>query len=594
MLIAGFTSPAFAQNMPGLAVDAVSEINAGRFSEANPNTSGVGEGALADDKTKHPNYYSPKNTNVQTAGGIEASILNGCNCVVFRLDDLQDYWIPNVQATVMDQFVQKNQFLSIGPIFDIFGADSTVVNKAVAGYNSGLFEVFVHGWDHVDYTNLSLATQTSTLQQAQNKAALIFGSPSKVFVPPYNALNANTLTAIKNTGFEIISAAEYTDTYPYFIADGFSNITDSLGNYHEPESIGFVQYDNSGAVRVPNSQILAAIDSSIASKGYAVVTVHSQEFAQVQGGSEINVPDQNLLNDLNFIIDGVLSKNYPIRTFAQVVQFNQSPTPTIAINDVSVTEGNSGTKNFVFAVTRSANTPAISVQYQTADNTATTPSDYTSLSLTTLNFASGGPLTQTVTVSVKGDTTVEPDETFHVNLSNCSGCTILDNQGVGTVINDDASPDGTLFSDDFESGFTKWTETGEGDWNLESPSEIQVPGNSSNLVAHSDNCDSTCTITITNSINLSSYSSDTLSFWRFVDNALDNGEYLKVELYDGSQWNTVFNWTNNSGDDNIWHQETVNLASYIGISDFKVRFVSHESGGLEETEIDDVIITGNS
>jgi len=231
---------------------------------------------------------------------------------------------------------------------------------------------------------------------------------------------------------------------------------------------------------------------------------------------------------------------------------------------------------------------------QTADNTATSSSDFTSLSPATLNFASGGPLTQTVTVSVKGDTTLEANETFHVNLSNCSGCTILDNQGVGTITNDDSAPGGTLFSDDFESGFTKWTETGEGDWNLESPSEIQVPGHSSNLVAHSDNCDSTCTITITNSINLSSYSSATLSFWRFVDNALDNGEYLKVELYDGSQWNTVFNWTHNSGDDNIWHQETVNLASYIGISDFKVRFVSHESGGLEETEIDDVIITGNS
>ncbi|MDH3385777.1 MAG: DUF5011 domain-containing protein, partial [Nitrosopumilus sp.] len=355
-------------------------------------------------------------------------------------------------------------------------------------------------------------------------------------------------------------------------------------------------------------------------------------------------------------------------------------TPTITINDVTKTEGNSGTSNFVFTVTRSTNTPAISVQYQTADNTASAPSDYTSIS-STLNFASGGPLTQTIQVPVKGDTTVEINEKFNVNLSNCNGCTITDAIGVGTIINDDSAPSDTqkpvitplgtsksipfgsvytelgatvtdndpaysgtvtiggsvntsvpgtyvitynapadaagnipdeksititvqkdstpstgpiLFSDDFESGFAKWTETGEGDWNLESPTEVQVPGHSSNLVAHSDNCDSTCTITMSNSLDLSSSSSATLSFWRFVDDNLDAGEYLKVEAYDGSSWNTLFFWTDGSGDDNLWHQETVDLKNYLGASNFNLRFVTSQSFYLEDVEIDDVLIDTTS
>jgi NAD-dependent dihydropyrimidine dehydrogenase PreA subunit len=118
---------------------------------------------------------------------------------------------------------------------------------------------------------------------------------------------------------------------------------------------------------------------------------------------------------------------------------DDSSTQNISINDVTLTEGNSGTKNYVFTITRSSNA-ASSVQYATSSNTAVSPTDYTAIPLTTINFAAGGSLTQTITVSVNGDTTAEPNETFFVNLSNCVGCTITDSQGVGTITNDDTVP----------------------------------------------------------------------------------------------------------------------------------------------------------
>ena len=268
--------------------------------------------------------------------------------------------------------------------------------------------------------------------------------------------------------------------------------------------------------------------------------------------------------------------------------------PSITINDITQTEGNSGTSNYVFTVTRSNNAGAISVNYSSSDSTATAPADYIAIPTTTLNFAAGGTLTQTVTVPVVGDTIVEPNETFSVNLSNCVGCIIADNLGLGTITNDDSAPGPQIFSDDFQSGFTKWIETGEGDWNLETPSEKQVPNHTSNFVAHSDDCDTTCTITMSTPVDLRSYSSATLTFWRYADTDLDAGEYLKVELYDGTKWNTVFNWTDSAGDDDTWHQETVNLGSYLGASNFNVRFVTHESYFTEDAEIDDVVINGIS
>ena len=107
-----------------------------------------------------------------------------------------------------------------------------------------------------------------------------------------------------------------------------------------------------------------------------------------------------------------------------------------SVNDVTQAEGDAGTTNFMFTVTLStASNQTVSVQYATADGSAVASSDYAAAS-GTLSFAAG-VTSMTVTVSVNGDTTSEPNETFFVNLSNASGATIADNQGVGNIWNDD-------------------------------------------------------------------------------------------------------------------------------------------------------------
>jgi len=56
---------------------------------------------------------------------------------------------------------------------------------------------------------------------------------------------------------------------------------------------------------------------------------------------------------------------------------------------------------------------------------------------TTLTFAPG-ETTKTVTVAVTGDLIVEPDETFVINLTAPINATLADNQGLGTITNDDS------------------------------------------------------------------------------------------------------------------------------------------------------------
>jgi len=111
---------------------------------------------------------------------------------------------------------------------------------------------------------------------------------------------------------------------------------------------------------------------------------------------------------------------------------------SFTINDVSVTEGNSGTTDAVFTVTLSAPLATqASVNFATADGTATQPLDYQANN-GTLTF-SPGITTQSVTVKVIGNTIPEGNQTFFVNLSNPSGALNAKAQGLGTIVDDDAA-----------------------------------------------------------------------------------------------------------------------------------------------------------
>src|SRR5262249_22457454 len=110
--------------------------------------------------------------------------------------------------------------------------------------------------------------------------------------------------------------------------------------------------------------------------------------------------------------------------------------PSISVNDATVTEGHSGTVNAVFTVSLSQASPlTVTVRCTTANGTATAPSDYSALN-TTLTFAPGD-LAKPISVVVNGDTTIEPTETFFVNLTNPINATVGDSQGLGTIVDDD-------------------------------------------------------------------------------------------------------------------------------------------------------------
>jgi Calx-beta domain len=110
--------------------------------------------------------------------------------------------------------------------------------------------------------------------------------------------------------------------------------------------------------------------------------------------------------------------------------------PTISINDVSVTEGNSGTKAATFTLTLSGpSVEAIAVRAITTPGTATASSDYNSINLVVV--FQPGIVTRTFDVGIIGDTNLESNETFFVNLSDAFATTIADGAGVCTILDED-------------------------------------------------------------------------------------------------------------------------------------------------------------
>ncbi|MFM1770161.1 MAG: Calcium-dependent protease precursor [Verrucomicrobiota bacterium] len=118
---------------------------------------------------------------------------------------------------------------------------------------------------------------------------------------------------------------------------------------------------------------------------------------------------------------------------------NRDPVPTLAIEDVTLTEGDGGTSLAQFDVqlsTRSGQT--VTVRYATASGSAAAGLDFQA-SAGTVTFPPG-ILNQTVSIPVLGDPYAESNKFFVVNLTNANGATIARSQARGTILDNDADP----------------------------------------------------------------------------------------------------------------------------------------------------------
>ncbi len=277
-------------------------------------------------------------------------------------------------------------------------------------------------------------TMTGRLKVTGLPTSVVGANGSHYFMDSNDGLLSGTVTgnigsfAINNTlnpstAFKINSFAGYV-------------ASDILGNNTTSGNITFIgtKVDNttvSATINIPNNP---SVQNGITFTGTALDGIYLTSVA-ISLPSGIQYIE---IDDINFTTQAVVTNQF-------------------SINDVSQLEGNSGTSTFQFTVTRTSNSAAGSVSVVSANGTASAGSDYVAFPLTVVSFTAGGALTQTVSVMVNGDATIEPDETFTMTLSSPTGGVLLDATGTGTILDDDASVETFETETDLATTFSEAT-----------------------------------------------------------------------------------------------------------------------------------------
>ena len=250
------------------------------------------------------------------------------------------------------------------------------------------------------------------------------------------------LTAAAGTGYTVGAPASATgtilnDDLPTLTINDVTASEGNAGNTNFTFTVNLSAPAGPGGVTfdIANANGTATVGLDYVANSLTGQTIpagaSTYSFTVLVNGDTLNEPAETFFVNVTNVTNAIVGDGQGVGTIV-----NDDLLPSLSINDATVNEGNAGTVNAVFTVTLSAASgQTVSVNYAIADGTATQPADYTNTT-GTLTFTPG-QTTRTITVPVIGETVPEANETFFVNLSGATNVTIADNQGVGTITNDD-------------------------------------------------------------------------------------------------------------------------------------------------------------
>ena len=346
-----------------------------------------------------------------------AFVLDGVLCIGIHLvgGGGASTSIQQIDAAWVDQhFIAKKSqvraavvFSQAGPgsgrdtFFDAFEVSAAAFGKPV---------LFLHGDGHswiqdnpfpLSNTMRIEVEQGGSEDPVEITVSMNTATPSTTFLIKRNPWTSNTIVNMPpcaNAGADQTTASTSVNLSGSAFDDGDPSSGSLTNTWSKVSGPGAVTFGNANSLTTT---------ASFSSPGVYVLRLTAND-SQLQGTDDIQITVQGSAN------------------------------PALTIDDVSLNEGNTGATNATFTVSLvSGNGSTVNVDFQTNDGTATSGDDYTANS-GILTF-SGSTTSQTITVTINGDANDEgQDETFFVNLSNATNATILDAQGQGTIVNDDA------------------------------------------------------------------------------------------------------------------------------------------------------------
>jgi uncharacterized repeat protein (TIGR01451 family) len=266
-------------------------------------------------------------------------------------------------------------------------------------------------------TNLTLSVPVfgDTLSESNETFSVVLSNPTNATIARGQAL----VTIVDNDPLPTLSISDAS------VVEGNSGTTNAVFTV---------------ALLVPSGRTVkvgyqTTNDTATAGSDYTT-TSGTLTFAPGVSNQTISVPIiGDIIGELNetFFVNLTNAVNATIARARGVGTIVNDDPVTVSVDDTGIREGTSD----LFATFRVWISPigsqTVDVSYDTSDGTAVDGRDY--LASSGVLFFSPGVATQTVQVTILGNTVNEATENFYLNLTSAVNATIVDGQGVCTITN---------------------------------------------------------------------------------------------------------------------------------------------------------------
>ncbi len=247
----------------------------------------------------------------------EAHAVQSCQCVVFRMDDIQDYWLDDVQVGVINEFEHQNASLTVGIIGNYFGQDGKIVGSVsdALKQDAPKFVVANHGWNHEHFNTFSRDEQSALIHNTNQKISDTLGIMPNIFIAPYNAINNDTVISLFENNMVYLSTNETQDIPPYKLSGA------AFFRFPATAEIGDLNKGNTAWASLNHDQTYAQVLRSMVKYGFAVVVLHPQDYANKHPGFVYDdTINQTQIHELDLLIDKIRNDGYAMVTMDGISQ----------------------------------------------------------------------------------------------------------------------------------------------------------------------------------------------------------------------------------------------------------------------------------
>lgn len=224
--------------------------------------------------------------------------------IILRLDDVQGYLWRDIVINLTDTILERNMSVTLA-VIPARGMDKDAVirNYLLNKVKDPRIEIAQHGFSHQDneYLNFSYADAYNITVSGQDILRKYLRVEPVTFIPPYNEYNDDTIKALYELGFKIISAKK--DEYQF---NG---------------SMTYIGYDTEtkrtdDTDLVPVSDVLNKCKKSFNEKNVCIIMIHPQDYI----GDDKRTMDQGKYQKFVQLLDGLQNMNARFVTFRDLIK----------------------------------------------------------------------------------------------------------------------------------------------------------------------------------------------------------------------------------------------------------------------------------